>query len=160
VTETHRARARDLGIIPGSLPAGAHNAITDVAGRERTGQFVRDRAGHRRPTHLPFPLHSRRLGRVAWRSIFGMARTGSDFSGRSGDYALAFSTAPADGEQLPDSALDPLFVAAIDVTEEAILNSLFMAGTVTGFQGHVRQAVPLDRVRRLCQAAGVLQAAD
>ena len=42
------------------------------------------------------PLDSRQLGRVAWRSIFGMARTGSDFSGQSGDYALAFSTAPPD----------------------------------------------------------------
>ena len=106
------------------------------------------------------PLDSRRLGRVAWRSIIGMARTGSDFSGHSGDYALAFSTTPADAEPLPDSALDPLFVAAIDVTEEAILNSLFMADTVTGLRGHVRQAVPLDRVLRLCSARGVLLARD
>jgi D-aminopeptidase len=106
------------------------------------------------------PLDSRRLGRVAWRSMAGMARTGSDFSGRSGDYALAFSTAPAGAGPLPDSALDPLFVAAIDVTEEAILNSLFMAGTVTGFRGHVRHAVPLDRVRHLCRAAGVLRSDD
>jgi D-aminopeptidase len=124
------------------------------------------------------PLDSRRLGRVAWRSIIGMARTGSDFSGRSGDYALAFSTAPppspqppphspltgplhspfAGAEPVPDSALDPLFVAAIDVTEEAILNSLFMTDTVTGFRGHVRHAVPLDRVRQLCLARGVLRA--
>jgi D-aminopeptidase len=103
------------------------------------------------------PLDSRRLGRVAWRSIIGMARTGSDFSGRSGDYALAFSTAQAGAGPLPDSALDPLFVAAIDVTEEAILNSLFMADTVTGFRGHVRHAVPLDRVRQLCLARGVLR---
>ena len=102
------------------------------------------------------PLDSRRLGRVARRSFAGMARTGSDFSGRSGDYALAFSTAPT-AEPLPDSALDPLFVAAIDVTEEAILNSLLAADTVTGFRGHVKRAVPLDRVRELCQARGVLQ---
>lgn len=107
------------------------------------------------------PLDSRQLARVAWRSILGMARTGSDFSGRSGDYALAFSTAeygpqlPGAGP-LPDSALDPLFVAAMDATEEAILNSLFMADTTTGFRGHVRPAVPLDRVRRLCAARGVL----
>jgi D-aminopeptidase len=104
------------------------------------------------------PLDSRRLGRVAWRSLIGMARTGSTFSGRSGDYALAFSTAPPGAEPLPDSALDPLFEAAIDVTEEAILNSLFMAGTVAGFRGHIMHAVPLDRVRQLCLARGVLQA--
>jgi D-aminopeptidase len=102
------------------------------------------------------PLDSRRLGRVARRSLAGMARTGSDFSGHSGDYALAFSTAPP-AEPVPDSALDPLFVAAIDVTEEAILNSLLVADTVTGFRGHVKHAVPLDRVRELCRARGVLQ---
>jgi D-aminopeptidase len=100
------------------------------------------------------PLDSRRLGRVAWRSLVGMARTGSSFSGHSGDYALAFSTTGA--EPLPDSALDPLFGAAIDVTEEAILNSLTAADDMTGFRGHVRHAVPLDRVRQLCLARGVL----
>jgi D-aminopeptidase len=103
------------------------------------------------------PLDSRRLTRLAWRSIVGMARTGSDFSGRSGDYALAFSTAPADAAPVPDSALDPLFVAAIDAAEEAILNSLFMAETTAGFRGHVRAAVPLDHVRELCAAREVLR---
>jgi len=105
------------------------------------------------------PLDSRRLARLAWRSIFGMARTGSDFSGHSGDYALAFSTAPGDAALVPDSALDPLFVAVIDAAEEAILNSLFMAETTTGFQGRVRRAVPLDHVRELCAARGALRPA-
>ena len=104
------------------------------------------------------PLDSRRLTRVAWRSFAGMARAGSDFSGRSGDYALAFSTAPPQAGPLPDSALDPLFVAAADAAEEAILNSLLAAETTAGFLGHVRHAVPLDRVRRLCAARGVLRA--
>jgi len=101
------------------------------------------------------PLDSRRLTRVAWRSFAGMARAGSDFSGRSGDYALAFSTAPPVAGPLPDSALDPLFVAAADATEEAILNSLLAAETTAGFRGHVRHAVPLDRIRRLCAARGM-----
>jgi D-aminopeptidase len=104
------------------------------------------------------PLDSRRLARVAWRSFAGMARAGSDFSGRSGDYALAFSTAPPEAAPLPDSALDPLFVAAADATEEAILDSVLAAETTTGFRGHVRHAVPLDLVRRLCAARGVLRA--
>jgi D-aminopeptidase len=104
------------------------------------------------------PLDSRRLGRVAWRSLIGLARTGSDFSGRSGDYALAFCTARPGAEPLPDSALDPLFLAAIDVTEEAILNSVLAAETTTGFRGHIRRAVPVDRVRQLCLARGVLTA--
>jgi D-aminopeptidase len=104
------------------------------------------------------PLDSRRLARTAWRSFAGMARAGSDFSGRSGDYALAFSTARPGARPLPDSVLDPLFVAAADAAEEAILNSLLAAETTAGFRGHVRHAVPLDRVRRLCAARGVLRA--
>ncbi len=101
------------------------------------------------------PLDSRELTRLANRSFAGMARTGSDFSGHSGDYALAVSTAasaagagtaPGDGP-VPAKDLDLLFLAAIEATEEAILNSLFMAVTTTGFGGHTRQAVPLDYVR-------------
>ena len=97
-------------------------------------------------------LDSRQLTRLANRAFAGMARTGSDFSGRSGDYALAFSTATngaaaAGDGPVPDKDLDLLFLAAIEATEEAILNSLFMAVTTTGFHGHTRQAVPLDYVR-------------
>jgi D-aminopeptidase len=97
-------------------------------------------------------LGSRQLERVASRAFAGMARTGSDFSGRSGDYALAFSTAAGRAaagpdEPVPSSDLDLLFTAAIEATEEAVLNSLFMATTTWGFRGHVRHAVPLDYVR-------------
>jgi D-aminopeptidase len=97
-------------------------------------------------------LDSGQLERVARRAFAGLARTGSDFSGRSGDYALAFSTAAGraaagPGEPVPDSDLDLLFSAAIEATEEAVLNSLFMATTTTGFRGHIRHAVPLDYVR-------------
>lgn len=100
------------------------------------------------------PLDARSLTRLASRSFAGMARTGSDFSGQSGDYALAFSTASelaaGDGEgNVPRQDLDLLFRAAIEATEEAILNSLFMAVTTRGYRGHVRHAVPLDRVRAL-----------
>jgi D-aminopeptidase len=121
-------------------------------------------------------LDSRQLERVAGRAFAGMARAGSDFAGGSGDYALAISTlrpataaataaeggpapavagsfaasspaatAPA-GYPVPDKDLDLLFQAAIEATEEAILNSLFMAVTTRGFRGHVRHAVPLDEV--------------
>jgi D-aminopeptidase len=97
-------------------------------------------------------LDSRDLTRLANRAFAGMARTGSDFSGHSGDYALALSTAASaagtDGDgPVPDKDLDLLFLAAIEATEEAILNSLFMAVTTTGFGGHTRLAVPLDYVR-------------
>jgi D-aminopeptidase len=97
-------------------------------------------------------VDSRQLERVARRAFAGTARTGSDFSGRSGDYALAFSTAAGGatavpGHPVPEKDLDLLFQAAIEATEEAILNSLFMAVTTRGFRGHVRHAVPLDYVQ-------------
>ncbi len=97
------------------------------------------------------PLDSRQLTRLAGRAFGGMARAGSDFSGRSGDYALAISTAERqraanDNGPVPGKDLDLLFLAAIEATEEAILNSLFMAVTTTGVGGRTRQAVPLDYV--------------
>ena len=108
-------------------------------------------------------LDSRDLTRVAARAFGGMARTGSDFSGRSGDYALAVSTAwpvgrghamaAAAGGPVPSKDLDVLFQAAIEATEEAILNSLFMAVTTTGVGGHTRQAVSLEYVAARVGAA-------
>jgi D-aminopeptidase len=94
------------------------------------------------------PVDARQLGRIARRAIFSMTRTGSAFEGGSGDYALAFSTAAPGGAVLADSELDPLFAAGMDSAEEAILNSLFMAQTTTGFRQHVRHAVPVAAVRR------------
>jgi D-aminopeptidase len=91
------------------------------------------------------PLDARQLTRIARRAIFSMARVGSSFEGGSGDYALAFSTA-TQHQLLAEAALDQLFVAAMDSTEEAILNSLFMAQTTAGFRQHVSYAVPLDRL--------------
>jgi D-aminopeptidase len=113
-------------------------------------------------------LDSRDLTRLAARAFGGMARTGSDFSGRSGDYALAISTgglttgepigrglatATEAGGPVPDKDLDLLFLAAMEATEEAILNSLFMAVTTTGAGGHARHSVPLDYVTARAAAA-------
>jgi D-aminopeptidase len=105
------------------------------------------------------PLDSRQLTRLAWRCIFAMGRVGSGFSGHSGDYALAFTTAGlAAGLTGREPAMNPLFAAAMDATEEAILNSLLAARTTSGIHGHVSYAVPLDRVLQLCRARGVLAA--
>jgi D-aminopeptidase len=100
------------------------------------------------------PLGSRELRRVASRAFAGLARAGSDFSGRSGDYALAISTATRRdaewaGGPVPDKDLDVIFVAAIEAVEEAILNSVLTAVTTTGYGGHVSRAVPLEHVRAL-----------
>jgi D-aminopeptidase len=110
------------------------------------------------------PLDARNLERLAARTMLGLARTGSPMTNGSGDYAIAFSTAesvrrtPARRagahavELLPNDRTSPLFQAAVEATEEAILNSLFRATTETGHRGTV-QAIPLERVRALVGGA-------
>ena len=103
------------------------------------------------------PLFARDLKRLAARALFGLARTGAAYTNGSGDYAVAFSTAlrfrhgapttPAAAYATGD-ALSPLFEAALEATEEAVLNSLFRAVTVTG-SGRTVDAIPIDRVREL-----------
>jgi D-aminopeptidase len=107
------------------------------------------------------PLDARNLERLAKRALLGIARTGGYFSNGSGDYAIAFSTAalvrvPARASErtspvtiLRDDAVSPLFQAAAEASEEAILNSLFKAVRTVGKEGHVAEALPLDRVRSL-----------
>jgi len=99
------------------------------------------------------PLSSRQLGRVARRAFLGLARTGSFSGDGSGDIAIAFSTAqwvpygagsePLAEVRLPDPRLDPLFLAAVEATEEAIVDSLFTATTVVGRDGHTARELPL-----------------
>lgn len=109
------------------------------------------------------PLSDRNLTRLARRAFLGVGRTGGVMANGSGDYALAFSTAPGvrrgvgtpllHTSELPNAALTPLFQAAVEATEEAILNSLFAAHTVTGAGGRTVQALPVDRVLALLRPA-------
>lgn len=104
------------------------------------------------------PLDSRNLKRLAKRSILGLAKTGGIASNGSGDYVIAFSTAETvripytsknstrQIENLRNNAMSPLFMAAIEATEEAIINSLFAAKTMTGRDGNTIQAIPVDIV--------------
>lgn len=97
------------------------------------------------------PLDARQLRRLALRAGAGLARTGSVFGQGSGDIALAFSTAytvPQDPRRpmpavamLHDARLDELFHAVADSTEQAILNALWHASTVTGRDGNRRHAL-------------------
>jgi D-aminopeptidase len=99
------------------------------------------------------PLTARNLERLGVRALAGLARTGSILSNGSGDYVIAFSTAPtvrrepAEGpraiEDLPNDLISPLFQAVAEATEEAIYNSLFRATTVTG-SGRTVEALPLE----------------
>lgn len=106
------------------------------------------------------PLSHRNLSRLAERALYGMARTGGYGSNGSGDYVIAFSTDESsrirrseDSAVLARSVLDNdaiggLFLAATEATEEAILDSLFAATAVEGFQGSV-PALPVDKLLEL-----------
>lgn len=91
------------------------------------------------------PLDARQLGRLARRAIFALARVGSDYSPGSGDYAIAFTTNRT--PSYADRDLRGPFQAVTESVEEALLNSLTMAHTTTGFQGRTAYAVPHDLVR-------------
>ena len=110
------------------------------------------------------PLSDRNLERVAARAIMGLARTGSSASNGSGDYVIAFSTAPEvrrafDARRLTTTELanedmSAVFQATVEATEEAIYNSLTMATSVTS-RGRTVEALPLDRVREILAKYGV-----
>ncbi len=106
------------------------------------------------------PLSDRNLRRLAVRAAAGLARTGASFAHGSGDYALAFSTAPEvrrhDRGRAPEAAapwpnerLSPLSQAVLEATEEAVLNALTQAVTVRGWRGRVVEALPLDALRTM-----------
>jgi D-aminopeptidase len=101
-------------------------------------------------------LDARQLGRVARRAVFAMGRVGASYSNGSGDYAIAFSTAPASQPPIPDREIDPVFAAVLDAVEEGLLNSLFAAVTTTGVGGRTSYAVPHREVIRRLSAAGRL----
>jgi D-aminopeptidase len=112
------------------------------------------------------PLSDRNLKRLARRTLAGLARTGASMSNGSGDYAIAFSVAETVRRtserrrgistiaDMPDDLISPLFQAAIESTEEAILNSMFKATTLVGFQGFTGEALPLDRVVDMLRECG------
>jgi D-aminopeptidase len=115
------------------------------------------------------PIDHRNLQRLAARSMLGLARTGAAGSNGSGDYAIAFSTAPelrirANANDrnskstvalLSNETMSPLFLAVIEATEEAIYNSLFAATTTSG-RGHTVEALPLDRTLEILRKHNAL----
>jgi D-aminopeptidase len=107
------------------------------------------------------PLDHRQLARIAARSMVGLGRTGSSMSNGSGDYAIAFSTQnrirASDAKRsitvVGNDAMSPLFQAVIEATEEAIINSLFKATTVSG-NGRTFEALPVDKVKEILKRYG------
>jgi len=111
------------------------------------------------------PLLPHQLQRVVNRIPSGLARVGGIGRNSSGDLFIGFSTAEIGGENskgvksvgmVPNSKIDPFFVAAVQGVEEAILNALVAAETMTGINGNKVHALPHDRVRRILDKYGRL----
>jgi D-aminopeptidase len=108
------------------------------------------------------PLDARQLSRLSRRGAIGLARTGSISHHGSGDFMLAFSTGnviphyPKEPtflmNHLADTHLNPLFQATVEATEEAILNALLQATTVTGRDGRRFEAISIEKVRSILDA--------
>jgi len=108
------------------------------------------------------PLLHRNLERLARRAVLGLARTGGFCSNGSGDYVIAFSNYPTnrvhsgsraqvlDLKEAPNRAMSPLFLAVVEATEEAVLNSLFQATTMVGRDGLRIDALPIPQVLKIC----------
>ena len=104
------------------------------------------------------PIDARNLRRLASRAELGLGVTGSSTSNGSGEYIIAFSTAREARELLANDAMSPLFQAVKEATEEAVYNSLFMATTVTGYQGRTIEALPTPRVLEILRGHNLLSA--
>jgi len=102
------------------------------------------------------PLLPQQLKRIAKRVTLGLGRLGSISGNESGDIFIAFSTAnpgaglarkPVAVEMLPNEQMDDLFEATAQTTEEAVVNALIAAKTMTGINGRVVEALPHDQLR-------------
>ncbi len=113
------------------------------------------------------PLDARNLKRLAKRAMFGLAKTGGIASNGSGDYVIAFSTeeslripyemnsAMRPGQVLRNEMMSPLFLAVIEATEEAILNSLFAGIDMKGHGGLEIKALPIEKVLPILDKYGL-----
>ena len=105
------------------------------------------------------PLDSRNLERMAKRAMMGLAKTGGIASNGSGDFVIALSVAPENlindkaktltTTVLANSQMSPIFAATIEATAEALWNSLFMADSMTGRNGHHVDALPITQVLKM-----------
>jgi D-aminopeptidase len=104
------------------------------------------------------PLIPTQLKRMARKASLGLGRDGSYSGDGSGDIFVAFSTANPgaaspkgvhDLKMLPNDSLDPLFLATVQATEEAIVNAMIAAETMTGIDDHTVIALPHDRLREV-----------
>ncbi len=150
-----------VGGVPVGLEIGDNMPVASAGQviREDTGSIIIVVA-----TDAPLLPHQTK--RLARRATMGLARTGSTSGNGSGDIFIAFSTANAHAaaakgavnvSMLPNEELNPVFEAAVQATEEAIVNAMVGAETMTGINGHKVFALPHDRLREALKKYNRLQ---
>ncbi|KAH7312189.1 peptidase family S58-domain-containing protein [Stachybotrys elegans] len=154
----------------GGVPVGGLLLDEQAAAVESSGKEARKDGSIIVVIATDVPLIPVQLQRVAKRAAIGLAKVGGYGSNSSGDIFLAFSTgnkvpgekfafgkgspyqpAPQDARVIDTGTIDGVFEAAADATEEAIYNALFMAETVTGFQGRTVEALNLAKVKEMVE---------
>jgi D-aminopeptidase len=176
-TSSRKLPARQGGYTVGVLVQTNHGGVLQIGGtrvadrlRQTSAAFPFDSGRPADPVvqgscmiivATDAPLDARNLERLAQRATLGIARTGGYNSNGSGDYAIAFSTAaevrvPHRSTSptrtvtiLRNENVSPLFLAAAEAAEEAILNSLFKAVRIEGYEKHVAAPIPLDKLKAL-----------
>lgn len=151
LVQTNFGQRRELRVL--GAPVGRHLA-TDFIPQPGPGSIMMVVA-------TDAPMTSRQLGRLAKRATFGLARTGTICDDGSGDFVIAFSTAgrwthapntdvePAERVAEGSATMDAFFAATVEAVEEAILNALVAAETMTGRDGNTLYAIPHDQLAEL-----------
>lgn len=145
------------GLVMDGVPVGDLLGDPQGAPRSKAGSCIAVVA-------VDAPLASHQLERVARRAGLGLARCGSVGHHGSGEIFVAFAPpgrrprGEAPAADVPDRDLNDVFEAAVDATEEAVLNALWAAPRVVGREGRVGRALPHDRVLELLAAHGRLDA--
>jgi D-aminopeptidase len=154
---------------PGTGGPNAYGAVPELAHEEFPGEVEEGSCMIVIATDAP--LCARNLERLARRSLTGMGRTTTVMTNGSGDFAIAFSTAytiPHEGWQMPDdqppllsnNAMNGLFQAVEEATQEAIYNSLLMATPVVGHAGRRGEAIPVEKVARFLKECDMFKYND
>jgi L-aminopeptidase/D-esterase-like protein len=142
------------------VPVGRE--ITDLlpkAGSDGTGSIIVVIA-------TDAPLLPHQLKRVVKRASLGIAKNGGLGENSSGDIFIAFSTANPGANQgsniatlkmLPNDRINPVFAATVQATEEAIINALVAAETISGVNGNTVYAIPHDRLKQVMRKYNRLQ---
>jgi D-aminopeptidase len=185
-TSSRRLPAALGGYTVGVLVQSNFGGILTIAGapvgRELGSYYLKDLAkresgDHPKPTRnadgsimivvaTDAPLDHRNLSRLAARAMMGLGRSGSSGSNGSGDFVIAFSTAPdlrihpgdlklPPQSRLSNESMSPLFEAVIEATEEAIYNSLFRAHDMSG-RSHTVKALPLKETLEILRKYKVI----